>query len=193
MRKPEVSLDGVFRAGQLPELGVSRSALARMLADGRAERVSRGLYRVGPPDVTEHHSLALVARRIPRGIVCLLSALSFHGIGTQLPHQVWYAMDRRARRPKAEGLPLRILRFSGPALSYGVEMHDIEGVPVRVTSPARTVVDCFRYRNKVGLDVALEALREALRGRQATRDQIWRAAEVCRARSVIRPYLEATI
>lgn len=184
-------IEGVFRTGELTQLGISRSRLARLVAAGKAERVARGLYRFGNADVTEHHSLVLAAKRVPHGTVCLLSALSYHGIGTQLPHELWIAVPSKARHPHVPDLPLRIVRFSGAMLRYGVETRQIEGVPVRITNPARTIVDCFRFRSNVGLDVALEALRESLRGRHATRDQIRRAAEVCRALTVVRPYVEA--
>jgi predicted transcriptional regulator of viral defense system len=187
----ETPRHGVFRTQELARLGVSRPRLARLVASGRAERVARGLYRFGEHTVTESHSIALASKRVPSGIVCLLSALTFHHIGTQLPHQVWLAIPSKGRTPKVPDLPIRIVRFSGAMLRYGVETRTVEGVEVRVTSPARTVVDCFRFRRTVGLDVALEALREALRGRRATRDQIRRAAEACRAITVVRPYLEA--
>jgi predicted transcriptional regulator of viral defense system len=141
--------------------------------------------------LTESHSLVLTAKRVPAGIVCLLSALSYHKIGTQLPHEVWIAISPKARRPHVPELPLRIVRFSGAMLRYGVETRTVEGVSVRITGPARTVVDCFRFRSRVGLDVALEALRESLRGRHTTGEQIRRAAEACRALTVVRPYLEA--
>jgi predicted transcriptional regulator of viral defense system len=140
---------------------------------------------------SEFETLALVGSAAPSGIICLLSALSFHGIGTQAPHEVWLALDRKARRPGRIPTKLRIVRFSGAMLTYGVETRAILGVPARITSPARTVVDCFRYRSKLGLDVALEALRDVLRSKTATVDQITRAAEVCRVRTVIKPYLEA--
>jgi predicted transcriptional regulator of viral defense system len=124
-------------------------------------------------------------------IVCLLSALTLHGIGTQAPHEVWLALDRKARKPTLLPARVRIVRFSGPGLRYGIETRLILGVRVHVTSPARTIVDCFRYRNKIGLDVALEALRDVRRRRIVTVDEIMRAAEVLRARTVISPYLEA--
>jgi predicted transcriptional regulator of viral defense system len=123
--------------------------------------------------------------------MCLLTALSIHGIGTQLPHAVWIGIDRKARKPSAPDLHLRVVRFSGPTLRYGIESREVLGVTVRVTSPARTVVDCFRYRWKVGIDVALEALADVVRSRIATMEEIMRAAEVCRARTVMRTYLEA--
>jgi predicted transcriptional regulator of viral defense system len=128
---------------------------------------------------------------VPHGVVCLLSALRFHRLTTQAPFEVWLAIDRKARRPRVKHPPLRVVRFSGPALTEGVEEHTLEGVPVRVTTPARTVVDCFAYRNKVGLDVALEALRDCRRQRKATMDELHRAARVRRMANVMRPYLES--
>src|SRR5207302_4567454 len=142
---------------------------------------------------TEHHSLAEVCKRVPHGVICLLSALRFHGLTTQSPFEVWLAIDRKARFPRVEHPTLRIVRFSSQALSEGVEEHDVEGVPVRVTTPARTVVDCFAYRNKVGLDVALEALRDCWRQKKASVDEITRAAENRRMLNVMRPYLEAIV
>src|SRR2546425_3987826 len=173
------------------DLGISRSHLARLVARGQAERVARGLYRLAGAEPTTHHTVALVARRVPHGIVCLLSALSIHDIGTQIPHEVWLAVDRKARKPELGDLPVRIVRFSGATMEHGIEHRLIEGIPVAVTNPARTVVDCFRYRNKVGLDVALEALAEALRTRKVTVDAVHEMAAACRALSVVRPYLEA--
>jgi predicted transcriptional regulator of viral defense system len=173
------------------DLRVPRSHLARLVARGKAERVSRGLYRLSDADPTAHHSVALVAKRVPHGIVCLVSALSIHEIGTQIPHEVWLAVDRKARKPSLTDLPVRIVRFSGATMKHGIEHRLIEGVPVAVTNPARTVVDCFRYRHKVGLDVALEALAEALRIRKVTFTALHTMASACRARTVMRPYLEA--
>jgi predicted transcriptional regulator of viral defense system len=135
--------------------------------------------------------VALVAKRVPHGIVCLISALSIHEIGTQIPHEVWLAVDRKARKPELGELPLRIVRFSAATMKQGIESRLIEGVPVAVTDPARTVVDCFRYRNKVGLDVALEALSDALRTRKVTIAALDEIASACRARTVLKPYLEA--
>ncbi len=132
----------------------------------------------------------MISSAVPSGIVCLLSALRFHDIGTQSPREIWIALDRKARKPASLATAVRIVRFSGPMLTYGVQLHSILGVPVRITSPARTVVDCFRYRHKLGLDVGLEALRDALKT-IATVDEIARSAEVCRAGTVMRPYLEA--
>ncbi len=157
---------------------------------GSVEKVARGLYRLTDIEPTEHYTLAAVCARVPGGIVCLLSALSVHGIGTQLPWQEWIAIPHKARAPQLGELPVKIVRFSGASLHYGVVGATFEGVPTRITSPARTVVDCFRFRRLVGKDVALEALRDALRDHQASADEIWRAAEVCRAKSLVGPVLE---
>jgi predicted transcriptional regulator of viral defense system len=182
-----------FRPRDLEALDIRFGALQRLVAAGTVEKVGPGLYRLAATEPSEFETLALVASAVPSGIVCLLSALIFHGVGTQLPHEVWLGLDRKARRPGSVPAKLRIVRFSGAMLTYGVETRSIVGVPVRVTSPARTVVDCFRYRNKIGLDVALEALRDGLRSRTATVDQITRAAEICRVGTVIKPYLEAIV
>jgi predicted transcriptional regulator of viral defense system len=155
------------------------------------EKVGPGLYRLAAAEPSEFETIAMVASAVPGGIICLLSALRLHGIGTQAPHEVWLALDRKARKPARLPARVRIVRFSGAMLTYGVESRPILGVPLRVASPARTVVDCFRYRKKLGVDVALEALRDAVRSRKATVDEIARAAEVCRARTVMKPYLEA--
>lgn len=162
-----------------------------MVHRGEVERVARGLYRLRSAQATEHETIAMVCKQVPQAIVCLLTALHVHGIGTQAPREVWIALDRKARKPRFRGFPVRIVRFSGQMLRYAVVRREIQGVPVRITSPARTVVDCFRYRAKIGLDAALEALRDALRSRLATVDEILRAAEVCRVRTVIAPYLES--
>lgn len=170
---------------------MTRSQLVRLVERGEIERVTRGLYRLGDADVTAQHTVALVAKRVPHGVVCLLSALSLHDIGTQIPHEVWLAIDRKAHKPELGDLPARIVRFSKAALERDVERRVIEGIPVAVTNPARTVVDCFRYRNKIGLDVALEALTEVLRTKKATPGGIRQVASANRALAVLRPYLEA--
>ena len=157
----------------------------------RDRGVARGLYRLTEAALTEHHTKAAVCARVPNAIVCLLTALSVHDLGTQLPRKVWIAIPHKARAPRVPELPVRVVRFSGASLLYGVEKTVFEGVPARITSPARTVVDCFRFRRLVGMDVALEALRDALRERKASPDEVWRAAEVCRAKSLVGPVLDA--
>jgi len=171
---------------------VARTTLQRLESEGSLERVSRGLYRLADADITEFHDLAAAAARVPRGVICLISALRFHDLGTQNPREVWIALAPGDRRPVVESPPLRIVRFSGAALTSGVEMHRIEGVAVHITSKAKAVADCFKYRNKIGLDVAIEALRDYRRARGSV-DALWRMAEVCRVARVIRPYIEAGV
>lgn len=190
-RLEAAGIGAFFRPRDLEALEIPFSELQRLVADGVVEKVGPGLYRLAAAEPSEFETLAMVASAVPGAIVCLLSALTLYGIGTQAPHEVWLALDRKARKPSRVPARVRIVRFSGAALSYGIETRPILGVPVRVTSPARTIVDCFRYRSKIGLDVALEALRDALGTRTVTVDEISRAAEVLRARTVIAPYLEA--
>lgn len=179
-----------FRPRDLEPLGDKFRDLQRWLEAGEVEQVARGLYRLTAAAPTEHFTLAAVCARVPQAIVCLLSALRVHGLGTQIPREVWIAIPHKARSPRLPELPVRIVRFSGAALRYGVDEIRLEGVPARITSAARTIVDCFRFRRYVGRDVAVETLREALRDHKATADEIWRAAEVCRARSLVEPVLE---
>ncbi len=186
-----LSAQGALRARDAKAHGLARPDLARLVQSGELESVGRGLYVPTKARITEHHSLAEAAARSPHGVVCLLSALRFHGIGTQNPHEVWIAIEVKAWKPVADSPPLRVVRFSGTSLTYGVEVHKLEGVDVRITSREKTVADCFKYRNKIGLDVALEALREYLRSRKRSIDQLTKAAEACRVARVMRPYLEA--
>ncbi len=180
-----------FRSRDLPALGLTLRDLQCLVSDGTVEKLGPGLYRLAAVEPNEFETLAMVASAVPNSIVCLLSALRVHGIGTQSPHEVWIALDRKARKPQRIPAPLRIVRFSGAMLRYGVVTQRMLGVPVAITSPARTVVDCFRYRNKIGVDVAKEALHDALRSRVTTVTEIVRAAEACRARTVLRSYLDA--
>jgi len=182
---------GVLRARDLDSHSISRAYLGRLTKQGLIEKVGRGRYSLPGADVEGMHSLAEAAERVPKGVVCLLSALRFHDLTTQNPFQIWMAINVDASAPKPGGVPLRIVRFSGLALSSFIELHTVDGAPVKVYSPAKTVADCFKFRKKIGLDVAIEALRDCLRQRKATKDEIWAAAKVCRVTSVVRPYLEA--
>ena len=175
----------------LAKAGIHRQVLTRLVNEGWIERVARGLYRVADQPTTENHGLAIAATAVPHGVVCLLSALQYHGIGTQLPSEVWMALDRRAWRPKLDWPPLRIVRFTGEALTQGVEHHTIEGRPAKVYGVEKTLADCFKYRNKIGIDIAVEALREAWRGKRITMDELDRYATICRVQRVMQPYLEA--
>ena len=182
---------GVLRPRDLARHGIPREYLVRLHKEGVLERPARGLYVLADAEVDEHQSLLEACKRVPRGIICLLSALRFHGLTTQAPFEVWIAIDAKARLPKVEYPPLRIIRFSGAAQTEGIEEHIIRGATLRVTSPARTVVDCFKYRNKVGLDVALEALRDCRKQRKATVDELCRIAHSRRMLNIMRPYLES--
>jgi predicted transcriptional regulator of viral defense system len=186
----EAGIGAFFRPRDVAPLGISFYTLKKLVITGRLEKVARGLYRQKEIEPNELETVAMVASSVPSGIICLLTALRIHGIGTQAPHEVWLALDRKARKPSRLPTKIRIVRFSGAMLRYGVTVRSILGVPVRLTSPARTVVDCFRYRNKLGLDIALEALKDSIRMRAATVDEISRAAEVCRVSTVLRAYLE---
>jgi predicted transcriptional regulator of viral defense system len=186
----QAGLGSFFRPRDVAPLGISFHELQKLVADGEVERVSRGLYRLMSAEITQVHTLAAVAATAPHGIVCLLSALSYYGIGTQLPRQIWLAIDAKAHPPRILDFPVRLVRFSGPSLEYGVESVRFEGVPSFITNPARTVVDCFRFRRLVGSDVAIEVLRESLHEGRATRDDIWHSALACRAASLVEPVLE---
>lgn len=182
---------GLLRPRDLDRHEIPRAYLKRLEARGLLERAGRGLYRLPAADVTEHHGLAAACKLVPHGVVCLLSALRFHLLTTEAPFEVWLAIDPHARRPRRPTSPLRVVRFSGRALREGIELHEIEGVRVPVYSPAKTVADCFKYRNKIGLDVALEALRDYRREHPGGLDALWHFARICRVANVLRPYLEA--
>lgn len=184
---------GGVTARDLSTAGIHRQALTRLVAHGEIERVARGLYRLPDQPVGEHHGLVLASVAVPQGTICLLSALQFHGLGTQLPSEVWIALDRRARRPELRYPPLRVMRFSGRALDEGVERHRIEGREVPVYGIAKTLADCFKYRNKIGIEVALEALRDAWQSHLLDMDAMDRYARVCRVQKVMQPYLEALV
>lgn len=189
----ELAQQGLLRVCDLTSRGLHPEYLRRLYKKGLVRREGRGLYIAANAEISVHYGLAQVAKRIPHGVICLLSALSFHEIGTQLPHQVWMAIDRRAAKPNMQFPPLRVMRFSGAALTEGIETYRIEGVPVQIFNPAKTVADCFKYRNKIGLDIALEALKECIRDRRTTMDDLWHFAQVCRMTNVMRPYMEAMV
>ena len=181
----------LLRARDLADHGIPRAALRPLLDAGAIRRVGRGVYAAEAAELTENHSLAQAALAVPRGVICLLSALRLHGLTTQSPFEVWMTIGPKDRRPAVEYPPLRTVHASGPALGYGVERRTIEGVPVGVYSSAKTVADCFKFRSTIGLDVAIEALRDCLRRRAASPDEVHRAATVCRVANVMQPYLEA--
>lgn len=188
-----VKKQGVIRSRDLQKYGIQGEYLRRLEQQGLLMRSGRGIYTFTDAELTENHSLAEASKRVCHGTVCLLSALRFHELTTQAPFEVWLAIDGKARTPQEDILPLRIVYMSGQALSAGVEEHQIEGVPVRVYNPAKTVADCFKYRNKIGLDVALEALRDCWKKRCSTADELWHYAKICRVSNVMRPYLASLV
>lgn len=182
----------MLRPVDLQGVGAARVALTRLMASGQLEKVGRGLYRLPGAEVSEHETLATVAAKVPQAVFCLLTALQFHGLTTQLPLQVWIAMPHGSHAPKLDYPPLKMVQFTGEAYSQGIEQHERDGVPLRVYGVAKTVADCFKHRNKIGVDVALEALRDALAQKKVIADALWRHAQTCRVANVMRPYLEST-
>ena len=182
---------GILRAADLEVHGIPRSHLYRLLRQGLIKRQARGLYVASKHRVTAAHTLAQVAKRVPSGVFCLLTALRFHELTTQAPSEVWIALPEKARKPRLDYPRLRVARFSGPALTEGIETHRLEGVEVRVYSAAKTVADCFKYRHKVGVDVAVEALRDFSRRHRGGATELARYARICRVSRVMQPYLDA--
>ena len=181
----------LLRARDLAERSLPTVALTRLVAAGKLERVARGVYSLPGLALSEHRSLAEVSLRVPQGVVCLLSALRLHGIGTQAPFEVWLAIPHHFPTPRLDQPALRAVRMSGPAMTEGIERVLIYGIDVPVFNAEKTVADCFKYRNKIGLDVALEALRDAWSQGKLQMDALWRYATVDRVANVMRPYLES--
>ena len=182
---------GLLRASDLDAIEAPRVVLTRLIEGGLLERVSRGLYRLPSHPGSEHEGLATVAAKVPQAVFCLLTALQFHELTTQLPRQVWIAMPRGSHVPRLDYPPIKMVQMTGAVYTAGIEEHLRDGVILRVFSAAKTVVDCFKHRNKIGLDVALEALKDVRAKRKASADDLWRYAKVCRVANVMRPYLEA--
>jgi predicted transcriptional regulator of viral defense system len=182
---------GILRLAELRDAGVTAATVSRMERDGEVIRLARGLYQLPDAPLDANHSLAEAAKRLPKGVVCLVSALAFHGLTDQHPKKVWMAIGRKDWAPKPDGMPIRVVRFAESLLCEGVETHVIEGVPVKVFGVAKTVADCFRHRSKIGQSVAIEGIQEALRQRKATPAEIARQAERGGVSTVVRPYLEA--
>lgn len=181
----------VLRVRDLIERGIHPEYLRRLCVSGVLQRSGRGLYLLADGDYSANVTLVEAARRVPRGVICLLSALHFHEIGTQLPHEVWMMIDKRAALPRINYPRIRFFRASGQAFESGVERRRVDRVRVSVYCVAKTIADCFKYRNKIGVDVALESLRDCLRNKRATVDDLWKYARVCRVARIMRPYLEA--
>ncbi len=181
----------LLRACDLAREGLPTVALTRLVSAGKLERVGRGVYSLPNQAISENRSLAEVAIRVPRGVICLASALRVHDIGTQAPHQIWLAIPHRMQSPRLDKPALSVIRMSGPSLTEGIDRQKVDGVEVRVFNAAKTIADCFKFRNRIGLDVALEALRDGWYKRKVTMDDLWRYAAVDRVANVMRPYLES--
>ena len=181
---------GVLRLREFAEAGVAKAAVLRLSDAGKLERIGRGLYALPGREVGESEALVQVAKRVPGGVVCLLTALQFHNLTDQNPSEVWLAIDRKARRPRLDWPPLEVVWWSHEFLSFGVTTKTIGGVELRVTSPAKTVADCLKYRHKLGTDVAVQALRDYRRGRRSI-DELFAAARFCHVERTLRGYLEA--
>jgi predicted transcriptional regulator of viral defense system len=186
-----VGQKGLLRASDLDAIHAPRVVLTRLTAAGLLEKVERGLYRLPDAQVSEFESLATIATKVPQAVFCLLTALQFHELTTQLPRQLWIAMPRGSHPPRIDYPPLKMVQFTGEAYTAGVEEVVRDGVKLRVYGVAKTVADCFKHRNKIGLDVALEALKDARSRNRASVDEIWSYAKVCRVANVMRPYLES--
>ena len=182
---------GLLRASDLDTIEAPRVSLTRLTAAGLLERIGRGLYRLPDAQVSEFESLETVATKVPQAVFCLLTALQFHELTTQLPRQIWIAMPRGSHVPRIEYPPIKMVQMTGDVYSEGIETVVRDGVKLRVYSVAKTVADCFKHRNRIGLDVALEALKDVRARRKATADDLWRYAKICRVANVMRPYLEA--
>lgn len=182
---------GHLSATQAISLGIQPRTLYKMRDAGLLVRESRGIYRLADSPFWSNPDLTLVALRIPKGVICLISALHFHGLTTQIPHKVDVALLQSSEKPRLEYPPVRIVWMGPKPFAAGVEMHNLDGVQVRVYNAAKTIADCFKFRNKIGMDVSLEALREGLRQKRCSADNILEFARIDRAERVIRPYLEA--
>ena len=182
---------GVLRSRDLEPAGIPRVYLKQLVERGELLKTGRGLYVHADMALTENHSFAEAAKLVPKGVVCLLSALRFHELTTENPSEVWLAVPRETRRPKSGVPALHILQFSGEAMASGIEKHIIEEVSVPIYSVGKTVADCFRFRNRIGVNIAVEALRDAWQNKKATSDELWRYAKICRVLNVMRPYFDS--
>jgi len=183
----------LVRSKELNGLSVSRSHLWNLAKAGKIERVGHGLYRAKNATISTNETVLEVAKRVPLGVLCLSSALRYHELSSENPFEIWLAVERGAWTPKLNDHPVRVVHFSKPAFDYGIQIHSVEGGKLRVYSPAKTVADCFKFRSKVGMETAIQALRAAYREKKVTMDDIWRAAKVCRVVNVIRPYMESLV
>ena len=182
---------GVIRSLDLKEKGIPRVILTRLKTKGLLEKVGWGLYRLKNANYSEHESLITIAAKVPQAVFCLLTALQFHGLTTQLPRKVWIAMLQKSHVPKIDYPPIKMVLYSGKAFSSGVESHKKRKVTIQVYSIEKTIVDCFKHRNKIGIDVAIESLKDAKEKQKVSIEKLWKFAKICRVTNVMRPYLES--
>ncbi len=182
---------GILRTSEARRLGIHQQTIQNLAKRNLVEPLARGLYRLSEAPIPESPDLTVVAKKVPSATLCLISALSFHGLTTQIPHEIYIMLPREKSTPKLEWPPLRVFRSSGKCLTSGVETHEINGIPIKVYSPEKTVADCFKFRNKIGLDVAIEALKDYLDRKGASRAKLMEYARICRVERIITPYLEA--
>jgi predicted transcriptional regulator of viral defense system len=185
--------NGIVRPCDMENLGIPREYLLRLCRIGILERVGRGLYAISGNLTSESRQFAEITKRIPQAVICLMSALQYHGLTTQLPHEVWIALQSHSWYPKMNYPPIRVVWMSKNSQEFGIEKHHIDNVPVKIYGVAKTIADLFKYRNKIGIDIAIEALKEARRKKQISMDDLWKAAKVCRVTKIIRPYMEAVV
>jgi len=186
-------LGGIIRTREALALGIHRRTLYGLRNEGELVPVTRGLYRIEEMEIPAQVHFADVIKRIPKGVICLLSALNFHELTSQMPHQIWIAIDRKARKPKIDYPPIRVFHFSSASFTRGIEMHSIMEQNVRIYNRAKTVIDCFRWKNAVGLDVAIEAAKEYLKRRDSSPSKLMEYARACNVEKFVRPYLEALV
>jgi len=188
-----LSQGGIFRVSEAMKAGVHPRTIYAMRDKGLIERLGRGAYRIAGMSALGNPDLTTVAIKIPKGVICLISALSYHEMTTEIPHQIYLALPRGSEPPRLDYPPVRIFWFSGSAFEEGIEHHEIDGIPIKVYSPEKTIADCFKYRNKIGLDVALEALKFYRQRKPLRVDELMRYAKVCRVGKIMRPYVEALL
>jgi predicted transcriptional regulator of viral defense system len=190
----ELSKKGILKTQEILNLGISKEYLRKLNDKGVVERIARGIYTLPDYEFSVTQRVAEVYKQSPRGVICLLSALRLHDFTTQNPFEVWIAVERTAWKPKIDStIQVKYLKFSGKAFTAGVQTKTVDNVKVKVYCPAKTVADCFKYRNKIGLDIALETLREGWREKLFTMDELWEYAKICRVSNVMRPYLESLV
>ena len=182
---------GIIQVRDLRKKGIHPEYLRRLYKNGQLIKIARGQYSLPDTKISEHHSLVVVAKAVPNAVFCLVTALRFHNIGTQAPYKVWIAIERRSAEPRINNPKIRVFRFSGGAYSEGISKYVIEGVNIKVYNPSKTISDCFKYRNKIGLDVAIEALRDGWEQKKFTVNELWKYAKICRVTNIMRPYIES--